>query len=175
MQDVFKALREMLIRDEGLRLKPYRDTVGKLTIGVGRNLEDVGISAEEADLLLHNDIQHAAKALDQQLLAWRQLNVARQQVLLNMLSARCDPLSRAVGKSPTDSGAKQAPFRLLSKLRLLSDFIVESLAAMLTYPQYAALLASHSSRTRTKVLQQVYVLLHYGVNKTFWPVIVALA
>ena len=43
-----------------------------------------------------------------------------------------------------------ALIRLLSKLCLLSDFIVESLAAMLTYPQYAALLTSDSSQTRTK-------------------------
>ena len=45
-----------LIRDEGLRLKPYRDTVNKLTIGVGRNLDDVGISESEARTLLANDI-----------------------------------------------------------------------------------------------------------------------
>lgn len=46
------ALKEELIRDEGLRLKPYRDTVGKLTIGVGRNLDDVGITKDEAMHLL---------------------------------------------------------------------------------------------------------------------------
>lgn len=49
-------LHEQLIRDEGLRLKPYRDTVGKLTIGVGRNLDDVGITQSEAAILLQNDI-----------------------------------------------------------------------------------------------------------------------
>jgi lysozyme len=47
---------EQLKRDEGMRLKPYRDSVGKLTIGVGRNLDDVGISEEEAEDLLQNDI-----------------------------------------------------------------------------------------------------------------------
>jgi len=49
-------LRDQLIRDEGLRLKPYRDTVGKLTIGVGRNLDDNGITRDEAECLLHNDL-----------------------------------------------------------------------------------------------------------------------
>ena len=29
-----------LVMDEGLRLKPYRCPAGKLTIGVGRNLDD---------------------------------------------------------------------------------------------------------------------------------------
>ena len=30
--------------NEGLRSKPYVDTVGKVTIGVGRNLTDRGLS-----------------------------------------------------------------------------------------------------------------------------------
>ena len=47
---------KQLINDEGLRLKPYRCTAGKLTIGVGRNLEDRGITESEALVLLGNDI-----------------------------------------------------------------------------------------------------------------------
>ena len=50
-------LRDQLIIDEGLRLRPYRDSVGKLTIGVGRNLDDVGISNDEAMVLLDHDIE----------------------------------------------------------------------------------------------------------------------
>jgi lysozyme len=46
--------------DEGLRLHPYRDTVGKLTIGYGRNLDDKGISQAEADLMLANDAEACA-------------------------------------------------------------------------------------------------------------------
>ena len=37
-------IKEQLVRHEGLRLKPYRCTAGKLTIGIGRNLDDCGIS-----------------------------------------------------------------------------------------------------------------------------------
>lgn len=40
---------------EGLRLKPYKCTAGKLTIGYGRNLEDVGITNTEADMLFERD------------------------------------------------------------------------------------------------------------------------
>ena len=36
-----------LIRDEGLELKPYTDTKGKLSIGIGINL-DAGITRDEA-------------------------------------------------------------------------------------------------------------------------------
>lgn len=63
-RDLIPRLRLDLIRDEGVVLKPYRDTVGKLTIGVGRNLDDVGITQEEALYLLTNDIdRHIKEAL----------------------------------------------------------------------------------------------------------------
>ena len=42
---------------EGRTSKPYRDTVGKLTIGVGRNLEDVGLRESEIDFLLAQDVR----------------------------------------------------------------------------------------------------------------------
>lgn len=77
-------MRVELIRDEGIRLRPYKDSVGKLTIGVGRNLDDVGISAEEANRLLDADIDRAAAALDKALPWWRGLSEVRQRVLLNM-------------------------------------------------------------------------------------------
>lgn len=78
------AMRSELIRDEAMKLKPYRDSVGKLTIGVGRNLDDVGISQTEAAHLLDGDIQRTADALDKAIPWWRNLDEVRQRVLLNM-------------------------------------------------------------------------------------------
>jgi lysozyme len=49
-------LTKQLIEHEGMRLKPYKCTAGKLTIGVGRNLESNGILTDEAFLMLDNDI-----------------------------------------------------------------------------------------------------------------------
>ena len=77
-------LSEDLERDEGLRLKPYVDTVGKLTIGIGRNLDDVGISEVEARLMLQEDIRRATRSLDSRLPWWRSLCDERQDVLVNM-------------------------------------------------------------------------------------------
>jgi len=57
------ALRQQLIRHEGLRLFPYVDTVGKITIGVGRNLTDRGLSHHEVRALLDTDINDALNAL----------------------------------------------------------------------------------------------------------------
>lgn len=77
-------LKRDLARDEGMRLKPYRCTAGRLTIGVGRNLDDVGITAEEADYLLENDLGRAMADLDRALPWWRGLSEARQRALVNM-------------------------------------------------------------------------------------------
>jgi lysozyme len=74
----------MLIRHEGMELKPYKDTVGKLTIGVGRNLDDRGISEEEAMYLLRNDIEIHARELADRFPVVRDLSGARYYVLVNM-------------------------------------------------------------------------------------------
>jgi lysozyme len=73
-----------LTRDEGVSLKPYRDSVDKLTIGIGRNLDDVGISREEAEQLLGNDVARSCRALDDFLPFWRNLGPVRQRVMANM-------------------------------------------------------------------------------------------
>jgi len=44
---------------EGLVLKPYKCPAGKLTIGYGRNLEDVGITDKEAEYLFKADFNRA--------------------------------------------------------------------------------------------------------------------
>ena len=77
-------LRAMLVADEGLRLKPYRDTVGKLTIGVGRNLDDVGLSKIEAMYLLENDINRAIRDLVAVFDWFPLLDPVRQCVMVNM-------------------------------------------------------------------------------------------
>ena len=78
-----QLLLEQLERHEGLRLKPYRDTVGKLTIGYGRNLDDRGISEDEAGFMLDNDIDLVVAELERMPL-FLSLNPVRQVVLANM-------------------------------------------------------------------------------------------
>ena len=73
-----------LERDEGVRLKPYLDTVGKTTIGIGRNLTDNGITAAEAKVLLQNDFFRVANELDRVAPWWREMSQVRQNALVNM-------------------------------------------------------------------------------------------
>jgi lysozyme len=82
---LMNRIKAQLVRHEGLRLKTYRCTAGKLTIGIGRNLEDRGISQKEAYAMLERDILD----FEQQLLneipdVYNGLDEVRQSVLLNM-------------------------------------------------------------------------------------------
>lgn len=78
------SLKDQLLRDEELRLKPYTDSVGKLTIGAGRNLTDKGISLQEAQLLLANDIADATADLQAKLPWTATLDDVRKGALVNM-------------------------------------------------------------------------------------------
>ena len=79
-----KLLINYLREDEGLRLKPYRDTVGKLTIGYGRNLDDVGISRQEAHKLLEHDVHRTLINLEIKFRWWNSLTSKRQCAVANM-------------------------------------------------------------------------------------------
>lgn len=78
-----EKLARMLEVDEGAKLFPYRCTSGKWTIGIGRNLQDRGITIDEARYLLKNDIQYFKQRLEKYSWYQRQ-NEARQCVLVNM-------------------------------------------------------------------------------------------
>lgn len=77
-------LRNQLIRHEGLRLQPYRCPAGKLTIGVGRNLEDKGISRDEALYLLDNDIRECSRDLSSIFPDFHGLEIARKHALIDL-------------------------------------------------------------------------------------------
>ena len=78
------SLEDQLIDHEGLELKPYHCTADKLTIGVGRNIQDRGITEDEARYLLKNDI----KIVEDELLTRQPvvagLDSVRQRVLVDM-------------------------------------------------------------------------------------------
>lgn len=78
------AVKAQLRLDEGLKLKPYEDGRGKITIGYGRNLTDVGISLPEAEEMLTADVALVASALPLRWAAFRTLDEVRQGVLVNM-------------------------------------------------------------------------------------------
>lgn len=83
MTEERQQLIDQLIAHEGMRLRPYVDTVGKITIGCGRNLTDVGLSNDEALELLDHDIDDAI--LDLATFDWfPSLDLVRQRAVIDL-------------------------------------------------------------------------------------------
>ena len=78
------TLEELIEKHEGYRQYPYKDSVGVLTIGIGRNLEAVGIRHSEARYLLRQDILVARFHLLKLVPLLNQLDEVRQAVLISM-------------------------------------------------------------------------------------------
>ena len=78
------ALRQQLRQHEGWKQFPYRDTVGKLSIACGRNLDDRGLSDDEIAYLLNNDINECFRQLDASFPWFFALDVVRQRVLVDL-------------------------------------------------------------------------------------------
>jgi lysozyme len=90
-----RTVRALLIAHEGVRQKPYDDATskplrpghtltGKLTIGVGRNLSDRGLTRSEVNVLLDHDITRATRGARKH--KWfKGLNEPRQAVCISMV------------------------------------------------------------------------------------------
>jgi lysozyme len=77
----------MVKKNEGLRLEPYKCSEGFLTIGYGRNLQRSGggITQQEAEYLLENDVAMAEAMCEREFEWWDSLTIARQAVLIDMV------------------------------------------------------------------------------------------
>ena len=80
---MIEDIKQMLLKHEGMRTFPYKCSEGKLTIGVGKNLEANGITEEEAMYLLDNDIKRVTDNLDKMWPVWRQLPPKAQMVSID--------------------------------------------------------------------------------------------
>lgn len=79
-----ERIKKQLTLHEGLERKPYRDSVGFWTIGIGRNLDANPLSDDEIDVIFENDLQRAVKEAEKY--PWfLGLSINRQLVILDML------------------------------------------------------------------------------------------
>lgn len=81
------VLKEDLKRDEGLRLKAYRCTAGRLTIGFGhtKGVKAGDVTTEEqASAWLDDDMKQAIKDARKVCLCFDELNGPRKTVIANM-------------------------------------------------------------------------------------------
>jgi lysozyme len=90
-------LKKLLKQEEGFRSKQYLDTNGYLTIGYGHNLSAKGINSQmasikwpngistnEAEAMLEQDIINAIDLVKKYLLFFEKLDEVRQAVLIDM-------------------------------------------------------------------------------------------
>jgi lysozyme len=80
---MYDNIKEMLIKNEGLVLQPYRCKNNFLSLGVGRNLDANGISEDEAMYLLENDIKRVVANLDKNWKVWRSFEPLAQEVCID--------------------------------------------------------------------------------------------
>ena len=78
-------IKAMLVRHEGLVCHLYQCKADKTSIGVGRNLSDVGISEDEAMYLLNNDIKRTTEDLDKNYGAWITFPVEARMVCIDLV------------------------------------------------------------------------------------------
>jgi lysozyme len=82
--DAKMKLRNLLTSHEKYVQFPYVDTTGHITVGIGRNLTDRGISTNEALLLLDDDISYFSSKLAHYLNFFPGLDSNRQIALVDM-------------------------------------------------------------------------------------------
>ena len=75
---------DLITQHEGYRQFPYTCPAGKLTIGIGRNIEDRGITREEAQYLLANDIAAAKRELSAALPWFNNLSRPRRYAMIDL-------------------------------------------------------------------------------------------
>ena len=79
-----EILKDDLILHEGYRSKPYVDTVGKITIGVGYNLDDNGLPSKIIEELLDMTMTEAIENAQSFIRNFDDLSDNRKAVLANM-------------------------------------------------------------------------------------------
>lgn len=159
---------QRLMKNEECRNKAYYDTKHKLTIGIGRNLDDnplteeeicyIGhnargkaITNEQAAYLCRNDIAKVKADLDRELPWWRDLCPDRQFVMIDLC------FNMGIGKK----GKKDGLLGFKNTLPLIAQGYYEQAAKNLLQSKYAKDVGS-------RALRNAYCL-KYGTYLTKLP------
>lgn len=77
-------VKKRLIQEESMQLFPYKCSANKLTLGVGRNIEDRGISDVTAMQMLEEDIDLCVEELARNVTWWEEAPDGIQEVLIDL-------------------------------------------------------------------------------------------
>tara|TARA_A100001391_G_scaffold149095_1_gene106595 strand:+ start:1707 stop:2129 length:423 start_codon:yes stop_codon:yes gene_type:complete len=79
---------ELLRRHEGVKPHAYKCSAGYVTIGVGRNIDEnggLGLSDDEIDYLLQNDIKRCQQELTTYFVWFEKLDEVRKNAMINLV------------------------------------------------------------------------------------------
>ena len=82
--ETLQRLSDQLIAHEGMELRLYKCPAGKWSIGAGRNLQDRGITEDEARHLLNNDIRISIDELTNTFHWFTRLDETRQAAMVEL-------------------------------------------------------------------------------------------
>jgi lysozyme len=82
--ETLQRLSDQLIAHEGMELRLYKCPAGKWSIGAGRNLQDRGITEDEARHLLNNDIRISIDELTNTFRWFTRLDETRQAAMVEL-------------------------------------------------------------------------------------------
>ncbi|RLE52076.1 MAG: lysozyme [Candidatus Methanomethylicota archaeon] len=133
---ITKELRKHVEQSEGLRLKLYKCTSGRLTIGYGHNIDDNGITLTIAKDMLEEDLQEAERSLFAAFPAYQMLSQPRIDALID--------LTFNIGIT------KFKRFGYLHKALAMQDF--ETAAAELMDSKYARQVGNRAKINRDLIL-----------------------
>jgi lysozyme len=81
----YTRLKKMIRKHEGYRQRLYTDSVGKQTIGIGHNIDDLGLHPEVIDLQFNYDIDDAVEDCYRLMSNFDDLPEDKQIVLVDMM------------------------------------------------------------------------------------------
>lgn len=131
---------EVVKSHEGLSLKPYYCTAGKLSIGYGRNLEDNGITQQEAEQMLMQDLNLAMQDVYRVLPDVPRYPEQVQTVLIDMMfnlgmsrfktfkrfitAIEAGDYSKAIEEMRDSKWYTQVPNRVESDIKILQELLM---------------------------------------------------
>jgi len=139
-----KKLIQMLKRHEGVKSYAYKCSQNKITVGVGRNIDQeggIGLSDDEIDYLLQNDIERVIKELASEYPWFNSLDEVRKDAMIdisfNLGQTRLRLFKRALAEMESGDYKKAAAEFLDSKWATQTGKRASELADMISAGDYS--------------------------------------
>lgn len=140
-----QQLIDMLKRHEGVEHFAYECSQSKVTVGCGRNIDrdgGLGLSDDEIDYLLQNDIKRCREELSNEYSWFHRLDAVRQDAIIdlffNLGATRFRQFKKAIGYLESDDYIMSAAEFLDSRWSQQVGYRAEEICEMIETGEYAS-------------------------------------